>query len=168
MSDVIVRRLRGDGMKKKLNEPSERVTIRLNDLVKPIAMHMILSGSNNQTEWIRGAIEFRLKYDTLGAGEISQPEERGGQQGGGGLDNMHNVSLLSAISSRLDDFQNTVLTDNEMMIRLMLQVRSIITDGIGRVVCENPNINTQGLSIMDVAKNSVDKSKEFVEKHRGR
>lgn len=146
----------------------EHKTIRLKGLTDDIGKHMHICRSENLSEWIRGAIEFRLKYDTLGTGEISQPEERGGQQGGGGLDNMHNVSLLSAISSRLDDFQNTVLTDNEMMIRLMLQVRSIITDGIGRVVCENPNINTQGLSIMDVAKNSVDKSKEFVEKHRGR
>lgn len=146
----------------------EHKTIRLKGLTDDIGKHMRICKSENLSEWIRGAIEFRLKYDTLGTGEISQSEEKGYQRESDGMSNMHNVSLLSSISSRLDDFQNTALTDNEMMIRLMLQIREIMTGAIGKVIFDNPNMNTQGLNLMEIAKAEVTKSKAFVEKHRGR
>lgn len=147
---------------------TEITQVRCTGLSKNMIAHMNMSNAKTLNEWIRGAIEFRLKYDTLGTGEISQSEEKGYQRESDGMSNMHNVSLLSSISSRLDDFQNTALTDNEMMIRLMLQIREIMTGAIGKVIFDNPNMNTQGLNLMEIAKAEVTKSKAFVEKHRGR
>lgn len=141
----------------KINVPTHK-TLRLTGLTESIERHMSLCGTDNVSKWIRDAIEFRLAYDTQGTGVL--PSELSSNHP---LDN--SVPITSLLSD-FNDFKGVSLTDHEMMIRLLLQLRSILVDGVGKVIYENPNLNPHNLNLMDLAKESVEKSKVFVAKLR--
>lgn len=141
----------------KINVPTHK-TLRLTGLTESIEKHMSFSGTDNVSQWIRDAIEFRLAYDTQGTGVL--PSELSSNHP------LDNSVPIASLLSEFNDFKGVSLTDHEMIIRLLLQLRSILVDGVGKVICENPNLNPQGLNLMDITKMGIEKSKEFVAKMR--